>query len=60
MAGRRVKESRDCLHCGTAFIPRFGREQCCSKSCAGFIREGNRDRRKANQLTANDYLRGAF
>lgn len=55
-----MRAKRNCLHCGVAFIPRFGREQCCSKSCAAFVREGHRPKKQGKKITANDYLRGAF
>ncbi len=30
--------SKSCLICGQGFVPRVAKQQCCSKSCAGYAR----------------------
>jgi hypothetical protein len=49
-----------CLHCKKEFEQRFGREKCCSRKCAAFVREAQRREYKKKKLTVNSFLTGAF
>lgn len=60
-----MKNIKNCLHCGKEFLPRFGREKCCSKSCAALVREARLRAQQEKQvhsdnLNAAKYLRGAY